>query len=77
MHGSIQKRSLLFLQSSKSLWPDACISIDAFPFVSQSSGSFDLKEPYYRQLTTAGWWGQTAAADAQVNGRSDQVNQIR
>eukprot|EP00967_Tisochrysis_lutea_P142792 scaffold264419_cov23-Tisochrysis_lutea.AAC.1 len=30
-----------------------------------SSGVFDLKEPYYRQLTPAGWWGQASAGVSQ------------
>ena len=28
-------------------------------YATQSSGSFDLKEPYYRQLNPTGSWQQT------------------
>jgi hypothetical protein len=32
----------------------------------ESSGTFDLKEPYYRQLTPAGWY--VPAGDAAAEG---------
>uniref|UniRef100_A0A7S3VRI5 type I protein arginine methyltransferase n=2 Tax=Dunaliella tertiolecta TaxID=3047 RepID=A0A7S3VRI5_DUNTE len=40
-----------------------------------SSGVFDLKEPYYRQLTPAGWWGQASAGVSQEECQAQQYQQ--
>lgn len=32
----------------------------------QANGTYDLKDPYYRQLTPAGWWAQQAASEMNV-----------
>ncbi len=42
----------------------------------QASGTFDLKEPYYRQLTAAGWWSQASAELAQVSSELAQVSTV-